>query len=162
ATSFMDYEVELAVIIGKSTSTLTENSNPLDYVFGYTVANDLTARDIQKSENQWTRGKGFDHSLPIGPTIVTSDEIFNPNDNDIWLLVNGENRQLSNTSKMIFNVPFLIKYISQLITLEPGDMILTGTPAGVGYFMDPPQPLKSGDEVSCGITSVGELRFTIE
>lgn len=162
STNFLDYEVELAVIIGKSTSTLGEGKNPLDYVFGYTVANDLTARDIQKSESQWTRGKGFDQSLPIGPTIVTSDEIYDPKDNDIWLQVNGENRQLSNTSKMVFNVPFLIKYISQLITLNPGDIIITGTPAGVGYFMDPPQPLKSGDVVSCGITGINELRFTID
>ncbi len=162
ATNFLDYEVELAVIIGKSTSNLEDDSNPLDYVFGYTVANDLSARDIQKSENQWTRGKGFDQSLPIGPTIITSDEVYDPNDNDIWLQVNGENRQLSSTSKMIFNVPFLIRYISQLITLEPGDIIITGTPAGVGFFMDPPQPLKPGDVVSCGITGINELRFTIE
>lgn len=159
---FLDYEVELAVVIGKSTSSLSKNDNPLDFVFGYTVANDLTARDIQKSEKQWTRGKGFDQSLPIGPIIVTSDEIRDPKNNDIWLQVNGENRQLSNTSLMIFDVPFLIRYISELITLKPGDMILTGTPAGVGYFMDPPRILQSGDEVSCGITNIGELRFTIQ
>lgn len=161
-TEFLDYEVELAVIIGKSTSSLTKNDDPLDFVFGYTVANDLTARDIQKSENQWTRGKGFDQSLPIGPTIVTSDEIRDPKNNDIWLQVNGENRQLSNTSLMIFDVPFLIRYISELITLKSGDIILTGTPAGVGYFMDPPRSLQSEDEVSCGITNIGELRFTIQ
>lgn len=161
-SDFLDYEVELAVIIGKSTSTLTSDADPLDYVFGYTVANDLSARDIQKSENQWTRGKGFDQSLPMGPVIITSDEIANPDNNDIWLQVNGDNRQLSNTSKMIFKVPFLIRYISELITLVPGDIILTGTPAGVGYFMDPPQALQSGDEISCGITDVGELRFTIQ
>ncbi|MCE7735833.1 MAG: fumarylacetoacetate hydrolase family protein [Candidatus Heimdallarchaeota archaeon] len=159
---FLDYEVELAVIIGKSTLAMTMNDDPLDFVFGYTVANDLTARDIQKSEKQWTRGKGFDQSLPIGPTIVTSDEIRDPKNNDIWLQVNGENRQLSNTSLMIFDVPFLIRYISELITLMPGDIILTGTPAGVGYFMDPPRSLQSGDEVSCGITNIGELRFTIQ
>lgn len=161
-TEFLDYEVELAVIISKSTSSLTKNDDPLDFVFGYTVANDLTARDIQKSENQWTRGKGFDQSLPIGPTIVTSDEIRDPKNNDIWLQVNGENRQLSNTSLMIFDVPFLIRYISELITLKSGDIILTGTPAGVGYFMDPPRSLQSEDEVSCGITNIGELRFTIQ
>lgn len=84
ASDFMDYEVELAVVIGKSTATLTSDDNPLDFVFGYTVANDLTARDIQKSEKQWTRGKGFDHSLPIGPTIITADEIEDPRNKDIW------------------------------------------------------------------------------
>lgn len=161
-SNFLDYEVELAVVIGKSTSTLNTNDDPLDYVFGYTVANDLTARDIQKSEKQWTRGKGFDQSLPIGPTIITSDEIREPNNNDIWLQVNGGNRQLSNTSNLIFDISFVIQYISEFITLEPCDIILTGTPAGVGYFMEPPQSLQSGDEVSCGITNIGELRFTIQ
>ena len=138
------------------------SKNPLDYVFGYSVANDLTARDIQKSESHWTRGKGFDGSLPIGPTVITRDEVFDPRDKDIWLQVNGENRQLSNTSNMIFDVPFLIRFISEFITLEPCDIILTGTPSGVGYFQDPPAPLKSGDSIACGITDIGELRFTIK
>jgi acylpyruvate hydrolase len=154
-TQFFDYEVELAVVIGKRASRLDNQVNPLDYVFGYTVANDLTARDVQKSEKQWTRGKAFDLSLPIGPYIITADEVEDPGNLEIWLTVNGDKRQLSNTSN------FLITYISQTITLEPGDIILTGTPAGVGFYMDPIATLKPNDHVSCGVTGIVELRFSI-
>ena len=161
-TSNFDYEVELAVVIGKQAIKLRDEENPLDYVFGYTVANDLTARDVQKSEKQWTRGKAFDNSLPIGPYIITIDEITDIQDKDIWLTVNGDKRQLSNTSKMIFSVGFLIHYISQVISLNPGDIILTGTPAGVGFYMNPKATLQSGDHIACGITDIGELRFNIE
>lgn len=161
-TNNFDYEVELAVVIGKKARNLTEDDNPLDFVFGYTIANDLTARDVQKSEKQWTRGKAFDQSLPIGPVIITHDEIGLPHDNEIWLTVNGDKRQLSNTSKMIFDIPYLIRFISQVITLEPGDLILTGTPSGVGFYMDPPATLNPGDQVSCGVTGVAELRFSIQ
>ncbi|MDH5401767.1 MAG: fumarylacetoacetate hydrolase family protein [Candidatus Heimdallarchaeota archaeon] len=160
-TQFLDYEVEIAVIMGKEANKLSEEDNPLDYVFGYTIANDLTARDVQQNEKQWTFGKGFDNSLPIGPLIITSDELQNPNDNEIWLTVNGDKRQLSNTTKMIFDIPFLIRYISQVITLQPGDIILTGTPEGVGYYMDPISTLNPGDYVSCGVSGIGELRFQI-
>jgi acylpyruvate hydrolase len=160
-TENFDYEVELAVIIGKKVTKLDTQSDPYDFIFGYTIANDLTARDVQKSEKQWTRGKAFDASLPIGPVIVTKDETGLPNSNDIWLTVNGDTRQLSNTSKMIFDIPFLIHYISQVITLEPGDIILTGTPAGVGYYMDPKATLKPGDQIACGVSGISELRFTI-
>jgi acylpyruvate hydrolase len=160
-TQFFDYEVELAVVIGKRASRLDNQVNPLDYVFGYTVANDLTARDVQKSEKQWTRGKAFDLSLPIGPYIITADEVEDPGNLEIWLTVNGDKRQLSNTSNMIFDIPFLITYISQTITLEPGDIILTGTPAGVGFYMDPIATLKPNDHVSCGVTGIVELRFSI-
>ncbi|MHA2171490.1 MAG: fumarylacetoacetate hydrolase family protein [Candidatus Kariarchaeaceae archaeon] len=160
-TQFFDYEVELAVVMSKRASRLDKQANPLDYVFGYTVANDLTARDVQKSEQQWTRGKAFDLSLPIGPYVITADEVGDPGNLEIWLTVNGDKRQLSNTSKMIFDIPFLITYISQTITLEPGDIILTGTPAGVGFYMDPVATLKPNDHVACGVTGIGELRFSI-
>ncbi len=158
-THNLDYEVELAVIIGKKARKIEDD--PFNYIFGYTVANDITARDVQKSEKQWTRGKAFDQSLPIGPYIVTRDEV-DPSTQEIWLTVNGEKRQSSHTSLMIFDIPFLIKYISNNITLEPGDIILTGTPAGVGYYMDPKATLQKGDIVQSGITSIGELRFSIK
>ena len=160
-TENFDYEVELAVVIGKKASKLTESDDPLDYIFGYTIANDLTARDVQKSEKQWTRGKAFDNSLPLGPYILTKDQIEDPFNQEIWLTVNGEKRQLSSTSKMIFSIPYLIRYISQDITLEPGDILLTGTPEGVGFYMDPKSTLQKGDIVACGVTKVAELRFTI-
>ena len=157
----LDYEVELAVVIGKEASKIKDNA--MDYVLGYTVANDLTLRDIQKSDpgKQWTRGKAFDQSLPIGPYLVTKDEITDPQNLEIWLSVNGEIRQKSTTAKMIYPIDELIRYISESITLYPGDIILTGTPEGVGYFMDPVATLQSGDVVNCGVTEVGELSFRI-
>ncbi len=159
-TKFLDYEVELAVIIGKRASKIDEDE-ALEYVFGYTVANDITARDVQKSEKQWTRGKAFDNSLPLGPAIITRDEIEDPQNLEIWLTVNGDKRQLSNTKNMIFSIKYLISYISQQITLEPGDILLTGTPEGVGYYMEPKGTLNKGDHVACGVEKVGELRFDI-
>jgi len=157
----LDYEVELAVVIGKEAKHVENDA--MSYVFGYTVANDLTLRDIQKTDpgKQWTRGKAFDESLPIGPVLVTKDEIEDPMNLEIWLSVNGEIRQNSNTQRMIYDLEYLIRYITESITLYPGDIILTGTPEGVGYFMDPISTLKSGDVVNCGITEVGELKFRI-
>lgn len=157
----LDYEVELAVVIGKEAKHV--ENDVMSYVFGYTVANDLTLRDIQKTDpgKQWTRGKAFDESLPIGPVLVTKDEIEDPMNLEIWLSVNGEIRQKSNTQRMIYDLKYLIRYITESITLYPGDIILTGTPEGVGYFMDPISTLKSGDVVNCGITEVGELKFRI-
>lgn len=157
----LDYEVELAVIIGKQATKVVENG--LKYVYGFTTANDLTLRDIQKSDpgKQWTRGKAFDASLPFGPATVSRDEIADPQNLGIWLTVNGERRQESNTKNMIYSIDYLIQYISQAITLQPGDVILTGTPAGVGYFMDPVATLEKGDEIACGVETVGELRFRI-
>jgi len=157
----LDYEVELAVVIGKEAKHVVNDA--VSYVFGFTVANDLTLRDIQKTDpgNQWTRGKAFDESLPIGPVLVTKDEIEDPMNLEIWLSVNGEIRQKSNTQRMIYDLEHLIRYITESITLYPGDIILTGTPEGVGYFMDPISTLKSGDVVNCGITEVGELKFRI-
>lgn len=159
-TENLDYEVELAVIIGKTASKLVDE-DPFDYVFGYSIANDITARDVQKSDKTWTRGKAFDQSLPLGPYIISRDEV-DPMDQEIWLTVNGDKRQLSSTNLMIFDIAFLIKYISQVITLEPGDIILTGTPEGVGFYMEPKATLQKGDFVSCGVTNVGELRFSIK
>lgn len=161
-SQYFDYEVELAVVIGKKASRLDSTDQSLDHVFGISVANDLTARDVQKSEKQWTRGKGFDNSLPIGPTLTTIDEITDISNLDIWLKVNGEPRQKSNTSHMIFSIPYLIHYISQVITLEQGDIILTGTPEGVGYYMEPVSTLQSGDVVTSGITSLDDLEFSIQ
>lgn len=157
-TQNLDYEVELAVIIGKKATKI--RNNPISYIFGYSVANDLTARDVQKAEKQWTRGKAFDESLPIGPWIKTSDSV-DPSNLEIWLTVDGEKRQHSNTNRLIFDIPYLIQYISDTITLFPGDIILTGTPAGVGYYMEPKGILKPGNIIQCGITNIGELRFSI-
>jgi len=160
-TDNLDYEVELAVIIGKEVKSLQTTDDVWDKIFGYTLANDLTARDVQKSEKQWTRGKGFDQSLPIGPLIQTADAISPPIANNIWLKVNGELRQSSKTDHMIFSIPYLIRYISQVITLQPGDILLTGTPEGVGYYMEPKGVLHSGDIVESGIDGIGNLTFTI-
>ena len=161
-TNNLDYEVELGVVIGKTASKLKSKNEAWDHIFGYTICNDLTARDVQKSEKQWTMGKAFDNSLPIGPYIIPSDTIPKPTNNEIWLTINGEKRQLDNTKNMIFSIPYLIYYISQNITLEPTDIILTGTPAGVGFYMSPKNTLQQGDQISSGVSSIGELRFSIK
>lgn len=160
---FLDYEVELAVVIGKTCYKLESDAAVDPYIFGYTVANDLTYRDIQKSDpgKQWTRGKGFEQSLPIGPWLVPTAEV-QADDLEIWLTVNGENRQISSTKMMIFSIDVLIRYISQFTRLEPGDIILTGTPSGVGFAANPPITLDSGDEIACGVENIGELRFRIK
>ncbi|RMG42237.1 MAG: FAA hydrolase family protein [Methanobacteriota archaeon] len=155
---YLDYEVELAVIIGKE---MQRGSDPWDSIFGYTVANDLTVRDVQKSEKQWTRGKAFDQSLPIGPWIVTADEIQNPKNLRIWLDVDGERRQEAVTSQMIYPIDQLLTFISEAITLYPGDIVLTGTPSGVGYYMEPKQTLQRGSKVVCGVEGIGTLEFHI-
>lgn len=152
----LDYEVELACVIGK-TCTEVKESEALDYILGYTIANDISARDLQKRTSQWLQGKTLDRSTPIGPYIVTSDEILDPGQLKIRSFVNGECRQDSSTSQLIFNIPTLITFISNLMTLEPGDIILTGTPHGVGFAKKPPQLLHSGDEVICEISGIGKL-----
>ncbi len=156
---YLDYEVELAVIIGKKMTNVKEDFE--NYLFGVTVANDLTMRDVQKSEKQWTRGKAFDGSLPIGPYIVTIDELNNLQDLEIWLKVNGEERQRANTSQMIYPIGELLAFITEAITLYPGDVVLTGTPSGVGYYMEPKATLNIGDYVSCGVENVGTLNFKV-
>ncbi len=146
----VDYEAELAVVIGKTIKDVSE-IKAAEAVFGYTCANDVTARDLQKKDGQWTRGKSFDTFCPIGPWVVTD---INPSHLDIQLLLNGEVKQSSNTQNFISSVPKLVSFISQVMTLNPGDVVLTGTPEGVG-------PLQPGDEVIVRIQSIGELRNTI-
>ena len=160
-THALDYEVELAVIIGKKASYVSKEE-AMDYVFGYTIMNDITARDLQKRHLQWFRGKSLDGSAPMGPYLVHKSSIPAPNNLTLTSKVNGELRQNSNTNNFIFDIPTLISTISAGITLEPGDIIATGTPAGVGVYMDPPQFLKPGDEVELTITSIGTLKNTVE
>ena len=156
----VDYEAELAVVIGRAARRVTE-ADALDYVFGYTLINDVSARDLQYGDGQWTRGKGLDTFAPLGPFITTRDEIADVHALKIEGRLNGEVMQSSNTGKMIFKVPYLVSYISQGITLEPGDVIATGTPDGVGIFRKPPVLLKAGDVFEVEIEKLGLLRNTI-
>jgi len=161
--TFVDYEVELAIVIGKKTKNVTE-AEALDHVLGYTIANDVTSRDWQKGPKgggQWCRAKSFDTFCPLGPWIVTKDEIPNPNSLDIESRVNGERRQHSNTSDMIFTVAQLVSFLSKSLTLLPGAVILTGTPCGVGAAMDPRVRLAAGDEIKLTISGIGELINTV-
>lgn len=160
-TEQMDYEAELAVIIGKKGKKIS-TQKALDYVFGYTNFNDVTARDIQSGDGQWVRGKTIDTFAPIGPWIVTRDEIKNPNNLSIKSVLNGKIMQDSNTQNLIFNVQYLISFISMGITLEPGDIIATGTPAGVGMGKKPPRFLKPGDKISVEIEKIGRLTNTVK
>ncbi|GGM41715.1 hypothetical protein GCM10011351_29790 [Paraliobacillus quinghaiensis] len=156
STEQLDYEVELAVVIGKEAKEV-EKTNALDYVAGYTIGNDVSARDLQKRTPQWLQGKTLDRSTPIGPCLVTTDELKDPSKLAITSRVNGEVRQVSNTSQLIFDVPYLISFISNLITLSPGDIILTGTPDGVGFAQKPPQFLQTGDIVTLEIEGIGVM-----
>ena len=153
----IDYEAELAVVIGKRAKQVAE-SEALDYVFGYTMINDVTARDLQRGDGQWIRGKGLDTFAPLGPFITTRDEVLDVQNLKIEGRLNGTVMQSSNTSQMIFNVAFLVSYISQGITLEPGDVIASGTPEGVGFFRDPPILLQAGDVFEVRIEKMGTLR----
>lgn len=156
-----DYEVELAIVIGKAGRNISKE-DAYKHIFGYTVLNDVTARDVQRRHGgQYFKGKGLDGSCPIGPYIVTADAISDPHALSIGLTVNGEQRQNGNTADMIFDIPTLIASVSEGLTLEPGDIIATGTPSGVGYAMEPPQFLKDGDTVVCEIQDVGTLRNTV-
>lgn len=155
-TNELDYEVELAVVIGKEAKTVTEEE-ALDFVAGYTIANDISARDLQKRTPQWLQGKTLDRSTPIGPWLVTTDELANPAKLTISSKVNGSLRQASNTEELIFSIPYLISFISELMTLSPGDIILTGTPDGVGFAQSPPSFLQKGDHVSLEIEGIGRL-----
>jgi 2-keto-4-pentenoate hydratase/2-oxohepta-3-ene-1,7-dioic acid hydratase in catechol pathway len=152
----IDYEGELGVVIGRETKAI-DPARALDHVFGYTIVNDVTARDLQKSDHQWTRAKGLDTFCPIGPFVTTADEISDPDDLRIITTVNGEIRQNCPTSDMIFGVAECISRISQAITLQPGDIISTGTPAGVGLYMKPPRFLSKGDTVNITIERLGTL-----
>lgn len=153
----VDYEAELAVVIGRKAKGITA-ANALEYVAGYTALNDVSARAWQFADRQWVRGKSCDTFCPIGPCLTTRDEVPDPHSLGIFARVNGITLQDSNTSKMIFRIPELIEFISAGITLEPGDIIATGTPEGVGVFRKPPVFLKPGDVVEIEIQSLGVLR----
>jgi 2-keto-4-pentenoate hydratase/2-oxohepta-3-ene-1,7-dioic acid hydratase in catechol pathway len=153
----VDYEAELAVVIGRRAKRISE-AEALAHVFGYTLINDVTARDLQYGDGQWTRGKGLDTFAPLGPFITTRDEIADVQALRIEGRLNGEVMQTSNTSKMIFKVAYLVSYLSQGMTLEPGDVIATGTPEGVGVFRKPPVLLKAGDVFEVEIEGLGILR----
>jgi 2-keto-4-pentenoate hydratase/2-oxohepta-3-ene-1,7-dioic acid hydratase in catechol pathway len=152
----VDFEAELAVVIGRRARRVSE-ADALDYVFGYTLINDVSARDLQFGDGQWTRGKSLDTFAPLGPFITTRDEISDVHALKIEGRLNGEVMQSSNTGRMIFKVPLLVSYISQGITLEPGDVIATGTPDGVGVFRKPPVFLKAGDVFEVSIEGLGTL-----
>ena len=156
-TKKVDLEAELGVVIGRRAFRVTAEE-AMDYVLGYTIVNDVTARDLQFGDGQWVRGKSLDTFCPVGPWIVTRDEIPDPHRLAISSTVNGRVWQNSSTAHMVFRIPQLVSFISQGITLEPGDLIATGTPAGVGVFRKPPLYLKDGDEVAIRIERIGELR----
>ncbi|MBT9188782.1 fumarylacetoacetate hydrolase family protein [Zobellia russellii] len=157
-----DWEVELAIVIGKKASYV-EDKDALDHVAGYVLHNDYSERAFQiEKEGQWCKGKGCDTFAPIGPFIATADEIKNPNNLDLWLKLNGETLQDSNTSDFIFNVEEVVSYISQYMTLLPGDIISTGTPSGVGLGFNPPKYLKEGDVVELGIEGLGSSKQQVK
>jgi len=153
----VDFEAELAVIIGRTARRVSE-AEALEYIFGYSLINDVSARDLQFGDGQWTRGKSLDTFAPLGPFITTRDEIEDVQTLKIEGVLNGEVMQSSNTSKMIFQVAYLVSYLSQGITLQPGDVIASGTPDGVGIFRKPPVLLKAGDVFEVKIEKVGTLR----
>lgn len=156
-TQQVDYEAELAIIIGK-TARFVNEADAMDYIAGYTILNDISARDVQFSDGQWIRGKSFDTFCPMGPFVVTADDIADPHKLAIQCRVNGQTLQDSNTAEMIFKIPFLIEFISNFCTLYPGDIISTGTPHGVGAFREPKIFLKPGDEVEVEIEGIGLLK----
>ncbi|VWC77252.1 5-oxopent-3-ene-1,2,5-tricarboxylate decarboxylase [Burkholderia lata] len=158
-TSQLDYEVELAVIIGKGGTGITEEE-AMSHVWGYTIVNDVTARDLQKMHRQWFLGKSLDGFCPMGPYAVTADEIDGRN-LDVKCWVNDELRQSANTAQLIFDIPRLIATLSAGISLQPGDIIATGTPAGVGIGFTPPRFLTSGDRLRLSVSGIGELHNTI-
>lgn len=160
-SSMMDYEVELAVVIGKECTRVSEE-DALEYVFGYTISNDMTARDIQKKLAQYAYAKGLDDTTPLGPYIVTADEIPDPHNLNISLKINGELRQNGNTDDFIFNIPYVISDLSKGMTLYPGDIIMTGTPSGIGAGMNPPVFLKKGDVIESIVEGIGTLRNIME
>lgn len=155
-TNKVDYEAELAVVIGRKAKDIGLKE-ARSIIAGYCCANDVSARDLQFGDGQWTRGKSLDSFCPLGPYLVTPDEIADPQNLSIKSILNGTVMQDSNTSHMIFSVEELISFLSRHFTLLPGDIILTGTPSGVGAFRDPPVYLKDGDEIIISIDSVGEL-----
>jgi acylpyruvate hydrolase len=156
----VDYEAELGVVIGRRAKNISLGQ-ALDYVFGYTIINDVSARDFQFADNQWQRGKSCDTFAPMGEAVVTSDEVSDPHNLSIKLRLNGRTMQDSNTDQLIFGVPQLIAFLSETITLEPGDVIATGTPPGVGFARKPPVFLKPGDVMEVEIEKLGVLRSPV-
>jgi 2-keto-4-pentenoate hydratase/2-oxohepta-3-ene-1,7-dioic acid hydratase in catechol pathway len=157
----VDYEAELGVVIATAAKHVTE-ARALDHVEGYICLNDVSARDLQFADGQWTRGKSPDTFCPVGPRLVPREQIPDPQQLAIRCILNGQTMQDSSTAQMIFSVAEIIAYVSRVITLEPGDLIATGTPAGVGVFRDPKVLLKDGDEVSVEIDGLGTLTNPVE
>jgi 2-keto-4-pentenoate hydratase/2-oxohepta-3-ene-1,7-dioic acid hydratase in catechol pathway len=156
ATEQLDLECELAVVIGRRTSR-ADPAEAMDAVFGYTILNDVTMRDLQREDRQWLRAKGSDGFAPMGPAVVTADELADPQALRLGSSVNGEAWQDSSTAEMVFDVPTLVAFASRTITLEPGDVIATGTPAGVGHYQRPPRYLADGDVMRCEIEGIGAI-----
>ncbi|MFX1266065.1 MAG: fumarylacetoacetate hydrolase family protein [Promethearchaeota archaeon] len=159
-TRRLDWEVELGVVIGRTCKEVSVNE-ALAYVAGYTIINDVSARDLQKDDGQWIRGKSLDGLCPMGPCIVTTDELGDASNLKLQTRINGVLKQDSSTSYLLHNVPQVVSYLSQSFTLEPGDVITTGTPSGVGFVRDPPEYLQDGDEMELYIEGIGYLRNTI-
>jgi len=159
-TSQVDYEAELAVIIGKRGHNIPE-TEAMEYVAGYSIFNDVIARDVQKRTSQWFLGKSFDTFGPLGPALVTKDEVPDPHCLGLELSVNGLPKQRTNTSNLIFSVPFLVSYLSQIMTLDPGDILATGTPAKLPEAANPQRFLEPGDAVEITIEKLGTLRNTV-
>ncbi|HEV3151411.1 MAG TPA: fumarylacetoacetate hydrolase family protein [Acidobacteriaceae bacterium] len=151
-----DYEAELAVVIGRSARNVTRD-NWRQYVFGYTILNDVSARDVQLATSQWTLGKSFPTFCPIGPCVVTADELKDPHSLDVRLTIDGETMQHANTRDLIFDIPAVLGYISTIVPLEPGDIVSTGTPQGVGLGRTPPRWMRPGEEVVIEISGIGRL-----
>ena len=157
----VDYEVELAVIIGKEGKDIKEDE-ALNYVFGYTIANDISARNLQGKHGQWFKGKSVDNYAPLGPYILTADELENPSGLQLKCYVNDELRQNANTKDLVFSIPRVISDLSRGLTLRRGDVILTGTPSGVGLGFKPYKFVKSGDVIRCEIDKLGSLTTYIK
>ncbi len=159
-TRMLDYEAELAIVIGDGGKDIDE-SRGFDAVFGYTIVNDVSARDLQRRHGQWFKGKSLDGTCPMGPWVVHKSALGDPHSLAIRLWVNAELRQDGNTASMLFRIPTIVSLLSAGLTLEPGDVIATGTPSGVGYAMKPPRPLQDGDMVAIEIDGLGRLENTV-
>ncbi len=155
-----DYEAEFAFVVGRGGRNIRAEDWQ-EHIFGYTLVNDVTARDYQRATSQWLMGKTFDTFAPMGPWIITADEIADPHDLDIQMEINGEILQDSNTRELIFKIPDLIEFLSSVFTLEPGDVVSTGTPAGVGFARKPPRYLHPGDQMTVRMPAIGELRNSV-
>jgi acylpyruvate hydrolase len=156
ATEKLDLECELAIVIGRRASGIGRDE-AAGVIFGYTILNDVTMRDLQREDRQWLRAKGSDRFAPMGPGVVTADELGDPGVLRLRSFVNGEPWQDSSTAEMVFDVPTIVAFASQTITLEPGDVIATGTPAGVGHYQSPPRYLVDGDVMRCEIEGIGAI-----